>query len=154
MFIVRTIVWTWIKLFIRLKFRDVHYLSTEDLAIWLDKKDVERPILLDAREEQEYEVSHLENARLVPSIIDDIITWGEIDYSTPIVVYCSVGYRSSKIAQTLNKLGYTNVFNLEGSIFKWFNEGRSVYRGNEKVNEVHPYNKFWGYLVNKNTSKS
>ena len=47
----------------------------------------------------------------------------------PIVTYCSVGYRSGKMAERLQAAGYTNVRNLEGSIFKWANEHRPLVRG-------------------------
>ena len=154
MFIFKRILWKWSELVINLKFRDVKHLSTEDLAIWLERKDIELPLLLDARKEEEYQVSHLQNARLVPSIIDDLVTWNGIDACTPIVVYCSVGYRSGKVASYLKSLGYKKVFNLKGSIFKWYNEGRSIYRENKRVNEVHPYNKFWGYLLKDNSSNN
>ena len=55
-----------------------------------------------------------------------------------IVVYCSVGYRSSELAEFLMKTGFTEVYNLEGSIFRWANEGRPVYRAEERVRVVHP----------------
>jgi rhodanese-related sulfurtransferase len=65
----------------------------------------------------------------------------------PVVVYCAVGYRSSALAQKLQKAGLTNVFSLDGSIFQWANEGRQLYRGSERVKEVHPYNRKWGRLL-------
>ena len=42
-----------------------------------------------------------------------------------------------------------NVFNLEGSLFKWANEGRPVYRGSERVQEVHPFDEDWGELLDE-----
>lgn len=147
MFIVRIVFWKVIKFFIRLNFRDVRHLSTRDLAIWLDKNKQEKPLLLDCRTKAEYQVSHLNNARLVPTNLDNLITWNEINFSTPIIVYCSVGYRSAMVARNLQSLGYQKVFNLNGSIFQWFNEGRSIYQSNKLVKVVHPYNRFWAYLL-------
>lgn len=66
-----------------------------------------------------------------------------------IVVYCSVGYRSSRLARQLRTRGVKNVFNLEGSLFKWANEGRPVYRGSERVQEVHPFDEDWGELLDE-----
>lgn len=149
MSIFRIILWTWIELVINLKFRDIQHISTEKLADWLNKKDREKPLLLDARKAAEYQVSHLQNARLIPDAIADINTWKEVTLSTPIVVYCSVGYRSAKTARKLQNLGYKQVYNLNGSLFKWYNEGRSIYQENKTVNLVHPYNKFWEILINK-----
>ena len=141
----RIVSWWFIKLLIRLQFPTVRQLSTADLATWLSAEDKSNPLLLDARTPEEYQVSHLRNAKLVPQNIEDLAN--EVDYSTPIVVYCSVGYRSSAIASRLNSLGYNNVFNLSGSIFQWANENRSVYRDGKLITQVHPYQKFWQHLL-------
>jgi predicted sulfurtransferase len=66
-----------------------------------------------------------------------------------IVVYCSVGYRSADLVNKLREKGFTKVYNLEGSIFKWRNEGNKVYSGNQEVKLVHPFNRKWGELLNK-----
>ena len=42
---------------------------------------------------------------------------------------------------------YTNVRNLDGSIFQWANEGRPLVRGNQRVQDVHPYDENWGRLL-------
>jgi 3-mercaptopyruvate sulfurtransferase SseA len=63
------------------------------------------------------------------------------------VVYCSVGYRSARVAHWLGGQGYTNVRNLTGSIFQWANEGRPVFRDDRPTNEVHPYDQRWGLLL-------
>ena len=65
------------------------------------------------------------------------------------MVYCSVGYRSSILAEKLQDLGFTRVYNLEGSIFKWANEGRPLAQDQTPVQKVHPYNTDWGKLLEK-----
>lgn len=142
----RTISWWAIEFLIAIKFPDVKQLSTENLAQWRSDNSRSDPLLLDARTNEEYRVSHLLDAKLVPSNLKDLVE-SEIDYTTPIVVYCSVGYRSSAIARRLKSLGYENVFNLSGSIFQWVNENRSVYREGKQVTTVHPYHQFWQYLL-------
>ena len=139
--------WRLIKLLIRLQFPQVQQLSTENLAAWLADEGKSKPLLLDARTREEYEVSHLKNARLAPDNLQNLINHEEINLTTPIVVYCSVGYRSGALAKRLQSLGYQNVFNLSGSIFQWVNENRLVYREGKQVNQVHPYQKWWGYLL-------
>jgi hypothetical protein len=67
---------------------------------------------------------------------------------TPIVTYCAVGYRSGEMAERLRAAGFTNVRNLEGSIFAWANEHRPLVQENERATRVHPYNGFWGRLLN------
>ena len=41
------------------------------------------------------------------------------DPSFLVVTYCTVGYRSAKVARQLQKQGFTNVKNLRGSILGW-----------------------------------
>lgn len=142
---IRILAWRVIKLLIRLLFPDIQQLSTRDLAAWLEQEDAEKPLLLDARTEEEYNVSHLQYARLVPSRLEALNN--NVKLTTPLVVYCSVGYRSSAIARQLQSMGYENVFNLSGSIFEWINENRSVYSGGKRVDRVHPYQKLWKFLL-------
>ena len=107
-------------------------------------------ILLDAREQKEFDVSRIKNARFVG--YDDFnmkMTEG-IAKNTGIIVYCSIGYRSEKIGEKLIKAGYSNVLNLYGGIFGWVNKGFPVYDhlGN-KTERVHVYSKKWGVWLLK-----
>ena len=70
-----------------------------------------------------------------------------IPASARVVVYCSIGYRSATIIEKLQDAGIGNIYNLEGGLFEWANQGRPVYRGGQRVNEVHPYNRAWGLLL-------
>jgi rhodanese-related sulfurtransferase len=104
--------------------------------------------LLDAREWEEYKTSHLPGARFIGYDDFSATALKGIDLNTPIVVYCSVGYRSEKIAEKLEKLGYTRVHNLYGSIFEWGNRGYPLYNiQDEPVKKVHTYNKKWSRWV-------
>lgn len=142
---IRILSWRLIKFLIQLQFPEIKQLSTADLAAWLSDDSVSKPIILDARTLEEYAVSHLKNAQLAPSNLENLVK--EINFSTPIVAYCSVGYRSAAIARRLQSQGYQNVFNLSGSIFQWVNENRPVYHAGKPVTKVHPYHKFWQYLL-------
>jgi rhodanese-related sulfurtransferase len=100
--------------------------------------------LLDAREWEEYKISHLPGARFIGYDDFSATSLKGIDTNTRIVVYCSVGYRSEKIAEKLEKLGYTHVYNLYGSIFEWANRGYPLFNiQDEPVKKVHTYNKKW-----------
>ncbi len=138
--------WSTVKQKIRSDFPGVEQLSTEALRERLASGE-RPPVLLDVREDAEYSISHLRGAvrvdpgDLTPSVLTDL------DKDTPIVTYCSVGYRSSRLAHQLQQQGYTHVSNLEGSIFEWANKGYPVFRGEEVVREVHPYNRKWGRLL-------
>lgn len=103
------------------------------------------PILLDAREPEEYAVSHIQGARNIGFEDFDLDTLDDIDKDAPIVIYCSVGYRSEKIGEKLQRAGFKNVVNLWGGIFDWANQQRPLVNGaEENVNIVHPYDENWG----------
>lgn len=132
---------------IRDKFPAVPQISTAELSNWFESQDKDTPILLDVREPEEYAVSHLAGARRASDLQSALALLGDTPKDRPIVVYCSVGYRSSRLAEELREKGYGRVQNLEGSIFVWANEGRPIYRDGEPVREVHPYNWIWGQLL-------
>ena len=48
------------------------------------------------------------------------------DTDTPIVVYCGINQRSPLAAETLTRLGYTDVMNYEGGFFSWRDAGLPV----------------------------
>lgn len=104
-------------------------------------------ILLDTREPKEYQVSHLKQAINVGYDDFNADSVGFLDKKDTIVVYCSVGYRSSIIAEKMKKIGYDHVMNLRGGIFEWVNRKKPVYQGDLRVNKIHTYNKNWGKFV-------
>ncbi|WP_299130282.1 rhodanese-like domain-containing protein [uncultured Winogradskyella sp.] len=118
----------------------IPYISVHELA--MPKTKV---ILLDAREINEFNVSHLQNAICVGYNDFDVTTITENvpDKSSKIVVYCSLGIRSEDVAEHLKKSGYTNVFNLYGGIFEWKNNDFPVYNKHGETEEVHAFSKAW-----------
>lgn len=125
---------------VRARFPDVRFISTAQLAGWLSDTNREAPVLLDARTEVEFNVSHLPNA--VREVPPEALTSGK-----PIVAYCSIGWRSAETVRRLVQDGHTNVFNLEGSIFKWASEGRALEQHGQPANTVHPYDSKWVRLL-------
>ncbi len=113
-------------------------------------KFAESAIALDAREKEEYDVSHLLNARFVGYKNFDLWLVKDLPKDKPILVYCSVGKRSEDISEKLMKQGFTNVYNLYGGIFEWVNDGHPVYdlKGRQ-TNKVHGYSKLWGRFLDK-----
>ncbi|MFQ3670992.1 MAG: rhodanese-like domain-containing protein [Verrucomicrobiia bacterium] len=108
-----------------------------------------RPVLLDARSEKEFAVSHLPSAiRVQGDVLHQLAALG-LEADAPIVVYCSVGYRSSVLAQKLQAAGFKNVRNLEGSIFAWANEGRPLVNAHGSTAGVHPFNLLWGRYLDR-----
>jgi len=107
-------------------------------------------LLLDAREMEEYEVSHIEGAEYIGYDYPRFEMLNDIPKDQPIVLYCSIGYRSEKLGEKLKKQGFTNVQNLYGSIFEWTNEGLPLVDKNGKpTDKIHTYNKKWSKWVKK-----
>ncbi|WP_405609277.1 rhodanese-like domain-containing protein [Polaribacter sp. Asnod1-A03] len=136
------------KLLSKWNHKNVPYISVETLAMPKNK-----PILLDARELEEYNVSHLKNAIYVGYNHFDVNKTIDLlpkDKNAKIVVYCSLGIRSETVANKLIKQGYTNVYNLYGGIFEWKNNDFQVMDtiGNT-TEKVHAFNKSWGKWLKK-----
>lgn len=104
--------------------------------------------MLDTRDREEYEVSHIPGAVFVGPDFDLKNVEG-LDREKPVVVYCSVGYRSEKYGEKLLKTGFAEVSNLYGGIFEWLNAGNNVAVGNEVLENklIHTYNASWGKFV-------
>ena len=106
-------------------------------------------IFLDAREPNEYEVSHIKDAHFVGYDHFAMDSVAGIAKDTPIIVYCSVGYRSEKISEKLIAAGYTRVSNLYGGIFEWVNEDQPVVDDKGTTENVHAFNRKWGIWLKK-----
>ncbi len=110
---------------------------------------------LDAREMEEYQISHIPGAKYIGYKNVDFKKIEKLDKKTKIVVYCSIGYRSEKIGEKLKKQGFSNVYNLFGSIFEWANMGYALEKANnQSTNEIHGFNKSWSkWVTNPNIIK-
>ncbi|MBQ0787002.1 MAG: rhodanese-like domain-containing protein [Oceanihabitans sp.] len=121
--------------------KSVPYVSVQELAM-----PKTQAIILDARELDEYEVSHIKDALHVGY---DHFNLNETtkriqNKQQQIVVYCSLGIRSERIAEQLKKAGYINVLNLYGGIFEWKNNNFIVYNmAEEETEDIHTFSKTW-----------
>jgi rhodanese-related sulfurtransferase len=104
--------------------------------------------ILDTRQSYEYKVSHIQGA--IHADFDDFDyddIKSKINKDKTLVLYCSVGYRSGKIAQKLKSKGY-NVLNLYGGIFEWSNNRFPLINSKQKETQrVHTYNSDWAKWV-------
>jgi len=125
------------------------YLKYTSPVIGVDQafKDKNEILFLDAREIEEYQISHLPAAKHIGFDNFNPKVLANVNKNSKIVVYCSIGYRSEKIATKLINLGYTNVHNLYGSIFEWSNKSYPIYQNKKQMFEVHTYNKKWSQWV-------
>ncbi len=104
--------------------------------------------IFDTREWSEYQVSHIKGAQYLGYDQFDATRLQELPKDAKIVLYCSVGYRSEKIGERLQKMGYENVYNLYGSIFEWANQGKEMVDSKgQPTKQLHTYNKNWSRWV-------
>ena len=108
--------------------------------------------VLDTREKNEFEVSHLHGAHWVGYETFSLRCVENLDKEKPVLVYCTVGARSQEIGKKLVDNGFTRVFNLYGGIIHWVNEGNQVEANGKITSEVHTYSKSWGIWL-KNGQK-
>ena len=134
---------------VREAFPEVPQMTTRQLAAIRADGAAPDIVLLDARTAAEFKVSHLLGAVLASNTRMALDALVANDRDRTIVVYCSVGYRSSRLAEELRARGFENVSNLEGSLFQWANEGRPLYRGEQRVYQAHPYDEEWGQLLDR-----
>jgi sulfur-carrier protein adenylyltransferase/sulfurtransferase len=81
-------------------------------------------VVVDVREPWEYEINHIEGARLIP--LDELPKRvNELSTADDIVVNCLSGQRSTQATRFLNSMGFKKAKNLKGGIRAW-------------VSEVHP----------------
>lgn len=121
--------------------QNIPYISVQELA--MPKTHV---VILDAREQTEYEVSHIKEAIFVGynNFDMDAVLRKITNKNETIVVYCSLGIRSETVASKLKKAGYTSVLNLYGGIFEWKNNDFKVFNSQGKETEdVHVFSKEW-----------
>ena len=84
----------------------------------------EKLLLVDTREESEWARGHLPGAiHLSKGIIERDIEKTVPDKSAEIILYCGGGFRSALAADNLQKMGYTNVFSMDGGIRGWRDKG-------------------------------
>jgi len=118
------------------------------------KKDNKNIVILDTREPYEFAISHIPGAINVGYDNFDIKNLPELDKDTKVVVYCSIGYRSEKIGEKLQKKGIKNIQNLYGSLFEWANQGYPlVDEMGKTTKKVHTYNEDWSKWVDDKKSE-
>ncbi len=77
-------------------------------------------LLLDVREDHEWQSGHIEGARhLARGILERDIENTAPSFNTRLVLYCGGGYRSALAAESLQKMGYTDVLSLHGGWREW-----------------------------------
>jgi adenylyltransferase/sulfurtransferase len=91
-------------------------LTVEDLKSKIDKND--DMLLVDVREPHEWEICHIEGAKLVPlsRFASEI---NQLNSAQEIILHCHKGIRSLKALQFLHQAGFRKLKNLQGGIDAW-----------------------------------
>lgn len=93
-------------------------ISVDEVKQKLDRK--EKLVLVDVREESEFAKDHLPGAiHLGKGVIERDVEARVPDLNTPMILYCGGGFRSAIAADNLQKMGYANVFSMDGGIRGW-----------------------------------
>ena len=102
--------------------KHVRETNADEVKAKLDRG--EKLILIDVREESEFAKDHLPGAiHLSRGVIERDIEKNAPDINTPLVLYCGGGNRSALAAESLQKMGYTNVLSMDGGIRAWREKG-------------------------------
>lgn len=101
-------------------------LTPVDAAALLDGPDA--PLLIDVREESEWNEVHIPGALLIP-LSQFVARQGEIPEGRGLIMQCRSGGRSGQAALALRTAGRTNVANLAGGITEWEAAGLPVIYG-------------------------
>ncbi|MGQ3889436.1 rhodanese-like domain-containing protein [Legionella sp. CNM-1927-20] len=96
-----------------------------DAPVLKEKIDKHLPMyLIDIREDHEWPIGHIPTAvHMSKGIIERDIEKLVPDSATPIVVYCSGGFRCALVAKTLQEMGYIEVYSLAKGLQGWLDEG-------------------------------
>ena len=109
--------------------REIELIPVEEAA-------TRQALVLDVREPGEFKEGHLPGAMLVPRGLLEIRADAEHpkceaaleDRERPVITYCTggSGARSALAAQTLERMGFTNVACLDGGLDAWSAAGKPV----------------------------
>lgn len=92
-----------------------------------ERMNHEKVSLIDVREESEWATGHIPSAiHLSKGIIERDIEKKIPELNTPIVVYCSGGFRCALVADSLQQMGYSQVYSLASGMQGWIDEGYEI----------------------------
>jgi rhodanese-related sulfurtransferase len=133
---------------VQMAFSAVPQMSADELAQRLQTTPAAITVL-DVRSPAEFAVSHIAGAKRFEGPAADF----QPPASGTVVLYCSVGYRSSELAQQLGRLHAkqhpeVRFVNLKGSLFRWALEDRPLVAADgAPTRKVHGFNATWARLL-------
>ncbi len=114
----------------------ISHISSSDLSKKM--KSDEKFYLIDVRTKAEYDAGHLAGAKWISR---GKLEWGVTamsdDPDVEMILYCRSGSRGSLAVQSLEKLGYKNVKNLDGGFKAWVGAGNTFYNAHGEIKIVN-----------------
>ncbi|MCG7532678.1 rhodanese-like domain-containing protein [Psychrobium sp. MM17-31] len=117
----------WVILFIavvvtsiRASINGIKKVNHQQATMMMNREDA---VVLDVRGEGEYKKGHILGSKLVPlsKFKNNDLASIEKYKDTPIIVVCNSGMTSNQACQMLQKLGFNDLYNLQGGITEWRN---------------------------------
>ena len=132
------------------RYVNVRHITAEQLQA----RNADSYVIFDVRDRAEFEVSHIANAVHIDPDMSGIAfeqKYGQMVEGRDIIYYCSVGERSSRMAQRVAALSNNpgSIYNLEQGIFGWHNAELSLMSEGKMTPWVHPYDEEWGQYVKR-----
>lgn len=120
-------------------FPKVEDITVEEL---LEVASTQIVVIVDVREKREQKVSMIPGA-----ITQEEFKENKKDYQNHLIVpYCTIGYRSGKYAEELQKEKF-RVKNLAGSILAWTHAGQDLVNSEGKTKRAHVYGQQWNLVA-------
>jgi rhodanese-related sulfurtransferase len=105
--------------------RKIREMTIEEFQRRVDRG--ERLVLVDVREDHEWEKGHLPGAvHLSKGVIERDIESRIPDKDAAIVCQCGGGFRSALVCENLQRMGYTNTWSLAGGYRGWIEAGKPI----------------------------
>jgi rhodanese-related sulfurtransferase len=116
-------------------FPGIEEIDAENALKLLEYLDV---VFVDVRKPEEQAVS------MIPGAVTSEVFLADMERfrGQRIIAYCTISYRSGKLAAKLNRKGITMV-NLKGGLLGWVHAGGPLVRGNLPVTVLHVYGRKW-----------
>jgi rhodanese-related sulfurtransferase len=106
--------------------RDSSLLSPVEATLLINREDA---VVLDVRNQGEYEQGHLPNARHFP-VTDFERRGAELEKfrARPLLLYCGSGSVTTKAVAALKKAGFEKLYSLRGGLYEWEKAGQPITR--------------------------
>jgi len=116
-------------------FPEVRDIPAEDALLLMNNP---KTVFVDVRKKKEQEISTIPGAITQKQFLADLDRYSQMN----IVAYCTISYRSGKLAEKMAKKGVT-IINLQAGLLGWVHAGGPLVDGNLQVKKLHVYGKKW-----------